>query len=115
MGLGSGIRDSGSEKNLFWIPDPGVKKGTGSGSATLVLIHSKSENENLKTKIQCKRIRDVYPRFELFQPRCRIQGQKGIGLKLSSRKYDPGTGCLFRIQDLDFFHPGSGSATLQKA
>jgi hypothetical protein len=25
MGLGSGIRDSGSGKNLFWIPDPGVK------------------------------------------------------------------------------------------
>jgi hypothetical protein len=26
MGLGSGIRDPGSGKNLFWIPDPGVKK-----------------------------------------------------------------------------------------
>ena len=30
MGLGSGIRDPGSGKNLFRIPDPGVKKGTGS-------------------------------------------------------------------------------------
>jgi hypothetical protein len=41
MGLGSGICDPGSEirkKNLFRIPDPGVKKALdpGSGSATLV-------------------------------------------------------------------------------
>jgi hypothetical protein len=37
MGLGSGIRDPGSGKNLFQIPDPGVKKvpDPGSGSATL--------------------------------------------------------------------------------
>jgi hypothetical protein len=44
MGLGSGIRDPGSGKNLFRIPDPGSRgqKGTrsriqdpGSGSATL--------------------------------------------------------------------------------
>jgi hypothetical protein len=37
MGLGSGIRDPGSGKNLFRIPDPGVKKAPdpGSGSATL--------------------------------------------------------------------------------
>jgi hypothetical protein len=33
MVLGSGIRDPGSGKNLFRIPDP----GSGSGSATLVL------------------------------------------------------------------------------
>jgi hypothetical protein len=39
MGLGSGIRDLGSGKNLFRIPDPGVKKALdpGSGSATLYL------------------------------------------------------------------------------
>jgi hypothetical protein len=39
MGLGSGIRDPESGKNLFWIPDPGVKKAPdpGSGSATLGL------------------------------------------------------------------------------
>jgi hypothetical protein len=38
MGLGSGIRDPGSGKNLFRIPDPGVKKAPdpGSGSATLL-------------------------------------------------------------------------------
>jgi hypothetical protein len=36
---GSGIRDPGSGKNLFRIPDPGVKKAPdpGSGSATLRL------------------------------------------------------------------------------
>jgi hypothetical protein len=34
-----GIRDPGSGKNLFRIPDPGVKKALdpGSGSATLIL------------------------------------------------------------------------------
>ncbi len=40
MALGSGIRDprSGILKNLFRIPDPGVKKAPdpGSGSATLL-------------------------------------------------------------------------------
>jgi hypothetical protein len=38
MGLGSGIRDQGSGKNLLRIPDPGVKKASdpGSGTATLV-------------------------------------------------------------------------------
>jgi hypothetical protein len=35
MGLGSGIRDTGSGKNLFRIPDPGVKKAPDPGSATL--------------------------------------------------------------------------------
>ncbi len=30
MALGSGIRDPGSGKNLFRIPDPGGQKGTGS-------------------------------------------------------------------------------------
>ncbi len=38
MDLGSEIRDPGSGKNLFRIPDPGVIKAPdpGSGSATLV-------------------------------------------------------------------------------
>jgi hypothetical protein len=42
MGLGSGIRDPGSGKNLFRILDPGVKKAPypGSGSATLENIIS---------------------------------------------------------------------------
>ena len=31
MGLGSEIRDPGSGKNLFWIPDPGVKKAQDPG------------------------------------------------------------------------------------
>jgi hypothetical protein len=34
--LGSGIRDPGSGKNLFRIPDPGVKKAPDPGSATLL-------------------------------------------------------------------------------
>jgi len=40
MGLGSGIRDPGSGKNLFRIPDPGVKKAPdpGAGYATLFWI-----------------------------------------------------------------------------
>jgi hypothetical protein len=61
MGLGSGIRDPGSGKNLFRIPDPGVKKAPipDPGSATLII------------------------------------GSDG----------DPG--CLFRIPDPNFFHPGS--------
>jgi len=39
MGLGSGIRDRGSGKNLFRILDPGIKKAPdpGSGYATLLL------------------------------------------------------------------------------
>jgi hypothetical protein len=36
MGLGSVIRDLGSGKNLFRIPDPGVKKAPDLGSATLI-------------------------------------------------------------------------------
>jgi hypothetical protein len=32
---GFGIRDPGSRKNLFRIPDPGVKKAPDPGSATL--------------------------------------------------------------------------------
>jgi hypothetical protein len=40
---GFGIRDPGSDpgsgKNLFWIPDPGVKKAPDPGSATLVTLN----------------------------------------------------------------------------
>ncbi len=40
MALESGIRDPGSGKNPFRIPDPGVKKAPdpGSGSATLIFF-----------------------------------------------------------------------------
>jgi hypothetical protein len=34
---GSGSRDPGSGKNLFRIPDPGVKKAPDPGSATLIV------------------------------------------------------------------------------
>ncbi len=42
MGLGSGIRDQGSGKNLFQITDPGVKKAPdpASESATLQNLNS---------------------------------------------------------------------------
>jgi len=45
---GSGIRDPGSGKNPFRIPDPGVKKAPdpGSGSATLVCSESTGSVEN---------------------------------------------------------------------
>jgi hypothetical protein len=48
MVLGSGIRDPGSGKNPFRIPDPGVKKAPdpGSGSATLVCSESTGSVEN---------------------------------------------------------------------
>jgi hypothetical protein len=44
------VWDPGSEKNLFRIPDPGVKKAPdpGSGSATLV-----NNNEDCKLNIPC--------------------------------------------------------------
>jgi hypothetical protein len=44
MGLRSGIRDQGSGKNLFRIPDPGVKKAPdpGSRSATLAKTAQKA-------------------------------------------------------------------------
>jgi hypothetical protein len=32
MGFGSGIRDPGSGKNLFRIPDPGIKKAPDPGN-----------------------------------------------------------------------------------
>ena len=42
MGLGSGIRDPGSGKNIFWIPDPGpgVKKALDAGSGFALLFGS---------------------------------------------------------------------------
>jgi hypothetical protein len=52
MGLGSGIRDPGSGKNLFRIPDPGVKKALdpGSGSATLEKVIGKNKAKSAKNK-----------------------------------------------------------------
>jgi hypothetical protein len=51
MDLGSGIRDPGSGKNLFRIPDPGVKKAPdpGSGSATLILSSKNSKKTLIPT------------------------------------------------------------------
>jgi hypothetical protein len=54
MDLGSGIRDPGSGKNLFRIPDPGVKKTSDPGSATLITHLAKIKNLNffLPSKLQ---------------------------------------------------------------
>ncbi len=44
MDLGSGIRDPGSGKNLFRIPDPGVKKAPDPGSGFATLTYAKFES-----------------------------------------------------------------------
>jgi hypothetical protein len=44
MDLGSGIRDPGCGKNLFRIPDPGVKKAPDPGSGSATLIQSYKRN-----------------------------------------------------------------------
>jgi hypothetical protein len=55
----SGIRDPGSGKNLFRIPDPGVKKAPdpGSGSATLVYRIGLSTNFQLRKQQGIKKSR----------------------------------------------------------
>jgi hypothetical protein len=45
MGLGSGIRDQGSGKNLLRIPDPGSRGQKGTGSRTLARIRNTGINE----------------------------------------------------------------------
>ena len=47
MGLGSRIRDPGSGKNLFRIPDLGVKKAPDPGSATLAYTVSSGKGHAL--------------------------------------------------------------------
>jgi hypothetical protein len=66
MGLGSGIRDPGSAKNPFRIPDPGVKKAPDpvSGSATLIL------DKIVRILIFLK---DPYPQIRNSELRIRIQ------------------------------------------
>ncbi len=46
---GFGIRDSGSGKNLFRIPDPGVKKAPAPGSGSATLLVSYFTTRNIKT------------------------------------------------------------------
>ncbi len=38
------IRDPGSEKNIFWIPDPEVKKAPNPGSGTATLFMTKQKD-----------------------------------------------------------------------
>jgi hypothetical protein len=42
MGLRSGIRDPGSGKNLFRIPDPGVKKAPVIAGRYIYIVAAKS-------------------------------------------------------------------------
>jgi hypothetical protein len=60
---GSGIRDPGSGKNLFRIPDPGVKKApdAGSGSATLPVIPIQILRANGLFRLEGLRQEVVYP------------------------------------------------------
>jgi hypothetical protein len=70
MGLGSGIRDPGSGKNLFRIPDPGVKKEPDPGSATLLFGQSRS-----RIRIQIQVFNDQ--KLNLTEEKnTRIQGSK---------------------------------------
>ncbi len=77
VGLGSGIRDPGSGKNLFRIPDPGVKKAPdpGSGSATLEKGYYKFFEYHISVKKevlshlswkQCRRI--MWNRIHIRKP-----------------------------------------------
>jgi hypothetical protein len=72
MGLGFGIRDPGSGKNLFRIPDPGFKKAPDpeSGSAPLIFLVKilKFKSSSVSVQILCHkksvlriRIRDPDP------------------------------------------------------
>jgi hypothetical protein len=47
MGWGSRIRDPRTGKNLFRIPDPGVKKAPDPGSATLAYTVSSKRGHSL--------------------------------------------------------------------
>jgi hypothetical protein len=49
---GSGIRDPGSGKNLFRIPDPGVKKAPDPGSRIRIRNTEKDECTVLRSYIQ---------------------------------------------------------------
>ncbi len=101
MVLGSEIRDP--EKNLFRIPDPGVKKAPdpGSGSATLADTRKK---DSLSSVL---RVREVFPGFEFFHPGSRVKKisdpdphqRLNITPKkcLRSQKYNPGCSSLIRI------------------
>jgi hypothetical protein len=49
MGLGFGIRDPGSGKNLFRIMDPGVKKASDPGYGSAALLPTKQGVGKIKT------------------------------------------------------------------
>jgi hypothetical protein len=77
MGLGSGIPDPGSGKNLFRIPYPGVKKAPDPGSATLVLSVQDGMHQQLRI-VSSFALRSFFP-----DP------------MISSRDQSPGTGDFY--------------------
>jgi hypothetical protein len=48
---GSEVRDLGSGKNPFWIPDPGVKKAPDPGSGSATLVHCTSRIQTFIQKL----------------------------------------------------------------
>jgi hypothetical protein len=54
MVFGSGNRDPGSGKNLFWIQDPGVKKAPDPGSGSATLFSTGNKQQHTKTVLQAR-------------------------------------------------------------
>jgi hypothetical protein len=79
MGLGSGIRDPGSGKNLFQIPDSGFKKAPdpGSGSATLILsLHHFDLSLNIAESVPVQmeiRVNSMAPMYVKVKPLLHLQ------------------------------------------
>jgi hypothetical protein len=82
MSLKSGIRDQGSGKNLFRIPDPGVKKGPDPGSATLAATFP----ERFQCRrIKKKRLKNSFPQNRLSCVPAKINQQEGTGAGIVSK------------------------------
>jgi hypothetical protein len=55
--------DPGSGKNLFWIPDPGVKKPPDPGSGSATLLSVKSDNSKVHKTSYDSEVCMVQPLF----------------------------------------------------
>jgi hypothetical protein len=62
------VSDPGSGKNLFRIPDPGVKKAPDPGSATLHGSVSHSRDDLRAQRMPCHRYLVLYYLITLWQP-----------------------------------------------
>ena len=110
MGLGYGIRNPGSGKNLFRIPDPGVKNAPDPGSGSRIRIPNTSCRSQLFSPVLWIRNRLDRHNFDVFGFGSWAGFESGDGSGSGSvlnhfwSVADPG--CLFRIPDPKFFHPG---------